>query len=240
MFFLYSCANTYNENENNCEMSEFMVIKTSHGSIKSSLLSCRRLCVARSSRFKPRLNRHIASPQSSCEAMLRRNQLKQLKSSWRRNWFVLFACACHRTPLVKNLLLFCCQYDGCVFYRAEKDFVVQGGLTKQDGYVFVCVCHLQKPKKNSESIGLSVCLIAIFFLKKNILISTKLKSPYGGIPLEYNDSLKNKRGTVTLARWEDTSSATSEFFINLKDRCRLIVVCFVLFRFVCLFVFLSN
>jgi cyclophilin family peptidyl-prolyl cis-trans isomerase len=45
-------------------------------------------------------------------------------------------------------------YKDCVFYRAEPDFVVQGGLTKSDG--------------------------------------KKLKSPYGGIPLEYN--LENTRG----------------------------------------------
>lgn len=34
-------------------------------------------------------------------------------------------------------------------------------------------------------------------------------------PLEYN--LPNKRGTVTMARWEDPNSGTGEFFINLKD-----------------------
>mmetsp|Transcript_8311 Transcript_8311/g.14346 ORF Transcript_8311/g.14346 Transcript_8311/m.14346 type:complete len:165 (+) Transcript_8311:58-552(+) len=68
-------------------------------------------------------------------------------------------------------------YKDCVFYRAEPEFVVQGGLTKKDG--------------------------------------KKIKSPFGGIPLEYK--LENKRGTVTMARWEDPDCADSEFFFNLKD-----------------------
>eukprot|EP00771_Trimastix_marina_P003487 gnl/Trimastix_PCT/4756.p2 GENE.gnl/Trimastix_PCT/4756~~gnl/Trimastix_PCT/4756.p2 ORF type:complete len:180 (+),score=23.31 gnl/Trimastix_PCT/4756:44-541(+) len=45
------------------------------------------------------------------------------------------------------------------------------------------------------------------------------ESPHGGIPLEYN--LPNKRGTCTMARWDDPSSATSEFFINLSDNTHL-------------------
>ena len=37
------------------------------------------------------------------------------------------------------------------------------------------------------------------------------KSPFGGIPLEYN--LPNKRGTVTLARWDKPDTGDSEFFV---------------------------
>jgi len=40
-------------------------------------------------------------------------------------------------------------------------------------------------------------------------------NPFGHFPFEY--SIRNKRGTVTLARWEDVNSATGEFFINVKD-----------------------
>jgi len=40
-------------------------------------------------------------------------------------------------------------------------------------------------------------------------------NPFGHFPFEYG--LPNKRGTVTLARWQDVNSATGEFFINLKD-----------------------
>ncbi|KAJ4460759.1 putative peptidylprolyl isomerase [Paratrimastix pyriformis] len=45
------------------------------------------------------------------------------------------------------------------------------------------------------------------------------QSPHGGIPLEYR--LPNRRGTVTMARWEDPTSATSEFFINLGENTHL-------------------
>ena len=34
-------------------------------------------------------------------------------------------------------------------------------------------------------------------------------------PLEFK--LPNKRGTVTMARWEDPNSGSGEFFINLRD-----------------------
>lgn len=37
----------------------------------------------------------------------------------------------------------------------------------------------------------------------------------GNPPLEFN--LPNKRGTVTMARWEDPNSGAGEFFINLGD-----------------------
>mmetsp|Transcript_40782 Transcript_40782/g.68334 ORF Transcript_40782/g.68334 Transcript_40782/m.68334 type:complete len:164 (-) Transcript_40782:159-650(-) len=48
--------------------------------------------------------------------------------------------------------------------------------------------------------------------------STK-ESPLGKLLLEYN--LKNTRGTVTMARWGEPDSATSEFFINLGDSTHL-------------------
>ena len=38
-------------------------------------------------------------------------------------------------------------------------------------------------------------------------------------PLEF--SLPNKRGTVTMARWEDTNSGSGEFFVNLADNGHL-------------------
>merc|ERR1711860_223088 len=43
--------------------------------------------------------------------------------------------------------------------------------------------------------------------------------PFPRLPLEYK--LENKKGTVTLARWQDENSGTSEFFINLKDNPHL-------------------
>eukprot|EP00041_Stephanoeca_diplocostata_P037569 m.1425067 g.1425067 ORF g.1425067 m.1425067 type:complete len:163 (+) comp25064_c0_seq1:3010-3498(+) len=71
------------------------------------------------------------------------------------------------------------EYNGCVFYRAEENFVIQGGLRNANGQTKAA------PK----------------------------------IPFEYN--LPNKRGTLTMARWEDVNSADSEFFINLSDNANL-------------------
>jgi cyclophilin family peptidyl-prolyl cis-trans isomerase len=44
---------------------------------------------------------------------------------------------------------------------------------------------------------------------------------HDGIPLEANNSLKNLRGTVAMARGDDPGSATAEFFINLVDNAAL-------------------
>jgi peptidyl-prolyl cis-trans isomerase A (cyclophilin A) len=41
------------------------------------------------------------------------------------------------------------------------------------------------------------------------------------IPLESRNGLTNKRGTVAMARTMDPNSATSQFFINLKDNAFL-------------------
>jgi len=75
------------------------------------------------------------------------------------------------------------HYAGCVIYRAETDFVVQGGLRLGRG-------------------------------------GTRINE-LGSVPLEYTGDraggLKNVRGTVTMARWEDTGSGDGEWFINLKD-----------------------
>eukprot|EP01105_Mastigella_eilhardi_P006072 TRINITY_DN17678_c0_g1_i1.p1 TRINITY_DN17678_c0_g1~~TRINITY_DN17678_c0_g1_i1.p1 ORF type:complete len:166 (-),score=46.14 TRINITY_DN17678_c0_g1_i1:149-646(-) len=46
-----------------------------------------------------------------------------------------------------------------------------------------------------------------------------VKSSNAKCPLEYK--LPNKRGTVTMARWEDTNSGSGEFFINLNDNTNL-------------------
>uniref|UniRef100_A0A6T8K2A2 PPIase cyclophilin-type domain-containing protein n=1 Tax=Hemiselmis andersenii TaxID=464988 RepID=A0A6T8K2A2_HEMAN len=69
------------------------------------------------------------------------------------------------------------KYNGAVFYRAEKGFVLQGGLQDASG--------AKRP--------------------------AGLPNP----PLEFR--LPNKRGTVTMARWEDPNSGAGEFFINLGD-----------------------
>ena len=45
----------------------------------------------------------------------------------------------------------------------------------------------------------------------------KQKTPHAPITNEANNGLKNKRGTVAMARTPDPDSATSQFFINYKD-----------------------
>merc|ERR1712050_169737 len=45
--------------------------------------------------------------------------------------------------------------------------------------------------------------------------NTERENPYGHFPFEYK--LPNKRGTVTLARWQDINSQSGEFLINRID-----------------------
>ena len=49
----------------------------------------------------------------------------------------------------------------------------------------------------------------------------KEKSTRAPIPLESKNGLSNARGTVAMARTNDPNSATSQFFINVKDNERL-------------------
>lgn len=49
----------------------------------------------------------------------------------------------------------------------------------------------------------------------------KEKSTRAPIPLEANNGLENKRGTVAMARTNDPNSATAQFFINVSDNAFL-------------------
>ena len=69
-------------------------------------------------------------------------------------------------------------YNGTIFHRVIKDFMIQGGGM-------------------SDDMG--------------------RKDTFASIENEANNGLKNKRGTIAMARTQDPHSASSQFFINLKD-----------------------
>ena len=51
----------------------------------------------------------------------------------------------------------------------------------------------------------------------SIEASGKSREAHAPIPLESGNGLGNVRGSVAMARGDDTASATAEFFINLED-----------------------
>ena len=51
--------------------------------------------------------------------------------------------------------------------------------------------------------------------------SLEKKATRAPIPNEAKNGLKNQRGTLSMARTQDVDSATSQFFINLKDNTLL-------------------
>ena len=69
-------------------------------------------------------------------------------------------------------------YNGTIFHRVIKDFMIQGGGMRDD---------------------------------------MGRKDTFASIENEANNDLKNKRGTIAMARTQDPHSASSQFFINLKD-----------------------
>lgn len=76
-------------------------------------------------------------------------------------------------------------YDGTIFHRVMKDFMIQGGG------------HL--PDLDEKKEGLR-----------------------GGIKTEWKNGLKNKTGTISMARkGGDPNSASAQFFINVVDNDRL-------------------
>ena len=85
---------------------------------------------------------------------------------------------------VRNFLAYTDKkaYDGTIFHRVIKDFMIQGGGFTSD----MQKKPTDKPIKN-----------------------------------EWKNGLKNKRGTVAMARTSDPDSATSQFFINTVDNAFL-------------------
>ncbi|MAD46429.1 MAG: peptidylprolyl isomerase A [Oceanospirillaceae bacterium] len=74
------------------------------------------------------------------------------------------------------------HYDGTIFHRVIKDFMIQGGGYSDD---------------------------------------MRKKATLPPIKNEADNGLKNLRGTIAMARTRDVNSATSQFFINVKDNAFL-------------------
>ncbi len=77
-------------------------------------------------------------------------------------------------------------YDGTIFHRVIKNFMIQGGGFTDKG-------------------GTDIA---------------EKKTTHAPIKNEWQNGLKNKRGTIAMARTGDPDSATSQFYINVVDNDR--------------------
>ncbi len=119
------------------------------------------------------------------QAFAKKNVTVEIKTT--EGTMVLELDAQKAPKTVKNFVSYAKSkfYDGTVFHRVIKGFMVQGG-----GFTFKNGALDQKTTKKSV---------------KN----------------EAKNGLKNKRGTIAMARTSDPHSATAQFFINHNDNTNL-------------------
>jgi len=81
------------------------------------------------------------------------------------------------------------HYDNTVFHRVMPNFMIQGGGFTKD----ITNARIGEDVRRAE------------------------KATHGGIKNEAGNGVRNKRGTLAMARTPDPDSATAQFFINVQD-----------------------
>ena len=128
----------------------------------------------------------------------------------RTHWLALFAAACigmgaslaahaQKVKLATSLGDIVVQLDAAKAPKTVDNFVQYVKAGHYDGTVFHRV-------------------ISNFMIQGGgMTADLKEKATRAPIPLESRNGLNNERGTIAMARTNDPNSATSQFFINVKD-----------------------
>jgi cyclophilin family peptidyl-prolyl cis-trans isomerase len=129
---------------------------------------------------------------SACESAAEKNPVVVMETSKGTIKIELDATRCPTT--VENFLRYVDDkhYDGTVFHRVIRDFMIQGGGFEKG------VGDVRTPEE----------------------FKAKQKRTRAAIKNEAKDGLSNTRGTIAMARTNDPDSATSQFFINVEDNSK--------------------
>ena len=116
------------------------------------------------------------------DSIVKNNQedIKLIKLTTNKGSIVIKLFEDKAPETVKNFINYTTSgsYNGTIFHRVIKDFMIQGGGMLPD---------MTQITSNAPVVN------------------------------EANNDLSNKKGTIAMARTSDPHSATSQFFINLKD-----------------------